>query len=273
MRKIGIYVDASNIGMNGGHGMRYDVLRELACRAGGDPQRLNAYVAFDEERAQQDLGYRSKMSGYHAALRDQGFRLTIKKVRRYRDENGEESRKSNADLDMAVDLLTESNRLDSVLLGTGDGDFVNVVKALQTQGVRVEVVAFNNVSTELRTAADQYINGWMIPDLVPPSQIDNTRREQPRWGEIGSRVRGYCSHFDAQRGFGFFQYFSALPEARIITRDQLKSAWFHVSEMSDIELHRKLPNRNLVLEFELAPAKDDQREPIAKSILEVGHSA
>lgn len=270
MRKIGIYVDASNIGMNGGHGMRYDVLRELACRAGGDPQRLNAYVAYDEERATQDIAYRSKMNGYYSALRDQGFRLSIKKVRRFRDENGDETKKSNADLDMAVDLLTESNRLDSVLIGTGDGDFVNVVKALQTQGVRVEIVAFDNVSAELKAAADQYINGWMIPDLVPATVQDNSRREQPRWGEIGSRVRGYCSHFDTQRGFGFFQYFAELPKVRIVTRDILRSAWFHVSEMSDVELSRKLPNRNLIMEFELAPAREEQKEPIARAIVEVG---
>ncbi len=271
MRKIGIYVDASNIGMNGGHGMRYDVLRTLACRAGGDPQRLNAYVAYDEERASTDVPYRTKMNGYYSALRDQGFRLSIKKVKKFRDENGDETKKSNADLDMAVDLLTESNRLDSVLIGTGDGDFVNVVKALQTQGVRVEIVAFDNVSSELKAAADQYINGWMIPELVPSVVQDSTRRDLPKWGEIGSRVRGYCSHFDATRGFGFMQYFGGLPEVRIITRDLLKSAWFHISEMADQELARKLPNRNLIMEFELAAAREEQKEPIAKGIVEVGH--
>jgi uncharacterized LabA/DUF88 family protein len=266
MRKVGIYVDASNIGMNGGHGMRYDVLRELACRAGGDPQRLNAYVAYDEERAASDPIYRSKMYGYHTALRDQGFRLTIKKVKRYRDENGEESRKSNVDLDMAVDLLTESDRLDSVLIGTGDGDFVNVVKALQTRGVRVEVVAFDNVSAELKTAADQFIPGWMIPDLVPTAG----QSRESTWGAIGARARGYCSHFDALRGFGFLQYYTRLPDTRIITRDLLTSAWFHVSDIADPELPSRLPNRNLFLEFELAPAREEEKEPIAKAIVAVG---
>jgi len=248
--------------------MRYDILRELACRAGGDPQRLNAYVAYDDERANSDPIYRSKMNGYHAALRDQGFRLTIKKVKRFKDENGEETKKSNVDLDMAVDLLTESDRLDSVLIGTGDGDFVNVVKALQTRGVRVEVVAFDNVSAELKASADQYINGWMIPDLVPVT-LQDARREAPHWGEIGSRVRGYCSHFDNQRGFGFLQYFAEMPGMRIITRDILKSAWFHISEVADQELPRKLPNRNIIMEFELVPAREGQKEPVAKAIVEV----
>jgi len=272
MKRAGVYVDASNISMNGGRGMRYDVLRELACRAGGDPQRLNAYMAYDAQRAGSDPDYRNKMQNYHAALRDQGFRITIKEVKRYRDDDGEESKKSNVDLDMAVDLLTESDRLDSVLIGTGDGDFVNVVKALQTKGVRVEVLAFDNVSGELKAAADQYVNGWLVPDLAPlvVKPESGLRDGAPRWGEIGSRVRGYCSFFDGQKGFGFLNYYPALPDTRIITRDLLRSAFVHVSQIDDMELAKKLPSRQIILEFELAPSRNGQKEFEAKSVTKVG---
>lgn len=251
--------------MNGGHGMRYDVLRELACRNGGDPQRLNAYMAYDEERAEKDAPYRSKNLSYHAARRDQGFRLTLKKVKRYRDENGEENRKSNTDLDMAVDLLTKSERLDYVLIGTGDGDFINVVKALQTKGVRVEVFAFDNVNSELKASADQYHNGWLMPELLPIPVQDSTRRDL-RWGDPGSRVRGFCSSYDEQRGFGYLQYYATLPDSRIITRDGLKSAWFHFRELDNSDLQDQIPNRNLILEFELTPPPEGQTLPVAKEI-------
>ena len=30
--RVGVYVDAENLRLNGGYGMRYDVLREFACR-------------------------------------------------------------------------------------------------------------------------------------------------------------------------------------------------------------------------------------------------
>lgn len=49
--RVGVYVDSVNIAMNGGRGMRYDVLREFACRDGGEAMRLNAYVVYDPERA------------------------------------------------------------------------------------------------------------------------------------------------------------------------------------------------------------------------------
>ena len=49
---MGLYVDVANLAMNGGYGMRYDVLREFACRDSAEPMRLNAYVSFDAERAE-----------------------------------------------------------------------------------------------------------------------------------------------------------------------------------------------------------------------------
>ncbi|WP_247392596.1 NYN domain-containing protein [Ralstonia pseudosolanacearum] len=58
----------------------------------------------------------------------------MKNVKHFKDEEGNDVSKSNADLDMAVDALTESERLDTVLLVTGDGDFVQVVRALQSKG-------------------------------------------------------------------------------------------------------------------------------------------
>lgn len=83
MRRVGIYVDCSNIGMNGGHRMRYDVLRKLACRGNGEPQRLNVYVSFDQVRADGDPEYAKKARAYQNVLREQGFRVSVKNVSRY----------------------------------------------------------------------------------------------------------------------------------------------------------------------------------------------
>ncbi|HNS39473.1 MAG TPA: NYN domain-containing protein, partial [Promineifilum sp.] len=55
--RIGVYVDTANMYRNGGFRMRYDVLREFACRDGADPVRLNAYVSFDADRARTDSVY------------------------------------------------------------------------------------------------------------------------------------------------------------------------------------------------------------------------
>ena len=62
-----------------------------------------------------------------------------------------------------------------VVLITGDGDFVQVVRALQNMGCRVELVAFQNVSYDLRCEADLFIPGFLIPGLLPQQpSIDRT---------------------------------------------------------------------------------------------------
>jgi hypothetical protein len=36
--RVGVYVDVENIARNGGRGMRFDVLRDYACRDGAEDQ-------------------------------------------------------------------------------------------------------------------------------------------------------------------------------------------------------------------------------------------
>lgn len=147
---VGVYVDAANISRNGGSRMQYDVLREFACRDYAEALRLNVYLTFDEDRANSNYTYRERMRAYQAALRELGYKVIEKKVRWFEDESGTRYGKANADLDMAVDLLLQSQNLDRVVLVTGDGDFVQVVRALQNKGCRVEVIGFDNVSEDLR---------------------------------------------------------------------------------------------------------------------------
>ena len=60
---------------NGGRGLRYDVLRDFACRDGADALRLNAYLAYDEERARHDPAYRGNATSFHFAMRNVGFKV------------------------------------------------------------------------------------------------------------------------------------------------------------------------------------------------------
>lgn len=253
-RRVGVYVDESNIRLVPGASVQYDALRKFACRGGAEPQRLNVYLAFDESRANQSLEYKSKALRFHAALRDQGFRVTLKKVKRYRDDDGNEVTKANADLDMAVDALTESDRLDTVLLVTGDGDFVQVVRGLQTRGCRVEVLAFDHVSQELRDAADFYINGYLIPGLVIQRDAGRFSTEKPKWGETGSRVRGICHSLKADEGYGFMSYWKAMPTDQIITREGMQPAFFRTSSIPESLSLSQIPSRYVIFEFDLVPS-------------------
>ncbi|MDZ7621967.1 MAG: NYN domain-containing protein [Candidatus Competibacteraceae bacterium] len=204
--KVGVYVDAANISRNGGQRMQYDILREFACRDYAEPLRLNVYLSYDEERAETNTIYRDKARAYQSALRELGYKVIEKRVKWFQDEAGNRFGKANADLDMAVDVLLQSENLDRVLLATGDGDFVQVVRALQNKGCRVETLAFDNVSEELRRESDMYVSGFLVPGLLPTRGDDYTA---PAWGAMGSRVRGYCYHHDDNKSFGFMRFWSS----------------------------------------------------------------
>src|SRR5437773_4471653 len=196
--RAGVYVDVENTTRNGGRGLRFDVLRDFACRDGADALRLNAYLAYDAERARHDPYYRTNAMSFHFAMRSVGFKVIEKPVQWFTNEDGVKVSKANSDLDLAVDMLLQSAKLERVVLVSGDGDFVQVVRALQNIGCRVELLAFENVSYKLRCESDLFVSGYLIPGLLPARTGE--------WGEIGSRVRGTCYHFKADKGFGFFRY-------------------------------------------------------------------
>lgn len=271
-RNVGVYVDVANITMNGGRGMRYDVLRAFAARDGAIPQRLNAYVAFDEARAVEEPEYRRRTIAYYDQLRDYGYKVVQKKIVWYTDEDGTTYPKANVDMSLAVEALLQSAGLDRVILVTGDGDFTQVVTALQNTGARVEVVAFRNVSRALREEADYFMSGYLIPNLLPAGGM---RVSQIPWGEIESRVRGVCYRFNHESGFGFVRFIKTadLSNASLWVTDTrapaspYSSAFIHISKLPPGIAAEDLPSRRIFLEFDLAPSRtSDSDSPEAVNV-------
>jgi len=254
-RKVGVYVDVANIAMNGGYGMQYDVLREFASRNNGICLRLNAYLPYDEDKAKKDVEYKKKSNNFHSVLRDFGYKVIVKTVKWYVDDDNHRFGKANSDLDMAVDSLLQSEKLDYVLMLTGDGDFIQVVRALQNKGCRIDVVGFKNVSNELKKEADSYISGFLIPDLLP---IEETFiNHEIRWGDEGSRVRGICFSYHHDKGYGFMRYIKSFEGGLWITDSRkeespYKTAFIHKSNIVDIVDINILPNRDIIFEFDLS---------------------
>lgn len=82
------------------------------------------------------------------------YRIITKPLKRFADG----SMKANFDIELAIDILTMSDRLDVVVLMSGDGDFRRLVEMVSSRGVRVEVVAFGETaSSELKSVADLYV--------------------------------------------------------------------------------------------------------------------
>jgi uncharacterized LabA/DUF88 family protein len=255
--RVGVYADVANMYRNGGQRMQYDVLREFACRDYAEPLRLNTYVTFDQDRAKRDPTYRDGATNFHSKLRDYGYKVIVKDVRWYRDESGTRYGKADANLDLAVDALLQSENLDRVLLASGDGDFVNVVRALQNRGCRVEIVGLDNTSQDLRGEADLFISGFLIPGMIPISRGVTNR---PDWGEIGSRVRGWCYWYELERGFGYMRFLKAVAPGLWFTDARhpdspYETTFFHESGLPGDVRPATLPNRSLIFEFELAPSE------------------
>ncbi|ELZ91468.1 hypothetical protein C440_14179 [Haloferax mucosum ATCC BAA-1512] len=89
------------------------------------------------------------------ALVDIGFETKIKDIKTF----GDGSKKADWDLGIALDAVSLANHVDTVVLCSGDGDFERLCTHLRHEGVRVEVMAFEeSTATELVDAADAFID-------------------------------------------------------------------------------------------------------------------
>ena len=70
-----------------------------------------------------------------------GYKLFLKPVKLYAQEDGSTKRKANADVDMTFHLMKEESNFDRVIVLSGDGDFLPILKHLQKKGKEVIILA------------------------------------------------------------------------------------------------------------------------------------
>lgn len=244
MLKGGIFLDVENLVRSGGRQMAYSAVSNLVEAQGFVVLRANAYMAIDEERERQDPEYGRRKREVRNRIRKQGYHLVLKPVQRYRNPDGETITKANADLDLAVDALLQAENLDYILLGTGDGDFLRLVRALQSRGKRVDLLAFSNVNHVLRQEVDFHFPGYLIPGILPR---DETRQ-----------FRGYLHATVEEKGYGFITFFAGMRATDI--RDDLFCHVYNCKRddgsgatMDDLVAWR---NHETILEFELGRDKN-----------------
>jgi len=69
------------------------------------------------------------------------------------------TKKGDWDVGLTVDAIKMSPRLDSVVIISGDGDYIPLVEYLQTIGVQVEIVSFaKSTSGKLLEVADDFVD-------------------------------------------------------------------------------------------------------------------
>jgi len=88
------------------------------------------------------------------------------------------AKKADWDVGMAVDAITMAPKLDTVILVTGDGDFIPLVEYLRTHaGCQVEVVSFGrSTSGRLKEATDHFLDLDQDPRRYLINYRGGTRR-------------------------------------------------------------------------------------------------
>lgn len=84
------------------------------------------------------IGRHLKRVRFYKKLDEFGYKLFLKPVKLYDQEDGTTKRKANCDVDMAFHLMREKDIFDRVLVLSGDGDFLPVLKHLREE--RKEVI-------------------------------------------------------------------------------------------------------------------------------------
>lgn len=68
---------------------------------------------------------------FYMKLKKFGYELYLKPVKLYEQEDGTTKRKANCDVEMAFYLMKEKDNFDRVIILSGDGDFLPVLKHLR----------------------------------------------------------------------------------------------------------------------------------------------
>ncbi|HID32277.1 MAG TPA: NYN domain-containing protein [bacterium (Candidatus Stahlbacteria)] len=89
-----------------------------------------------------------------ASLEKIGYEVRLKEIR----VRGDGSAKANWDMGIALDILGILDKVDTVVLVSGDGDFVPLLSYIRDQGKTVDVYSFEaSTAYDLKEIADRYI--------------------------------------------------------------------------------------------------------------------
>ncbi|HPZ06473.1 MAG TPA: NYN domain-containing protein [Candidatus Eremiobacteraeota bacterium] len=138
--RVGVFVDVQNIYYGAKIGyqakLNFETLLNLVTR---DRQLVAAiaYIVQTPEINQEE---------FIKALERVGYEVKSKDLRRRADG----SAKGDWDLGIAMDIISLQDKMDVVVLVSGDGDFIDLIKFLRKSDVEVEVAAFqHNTSRDL----------------------------------------------------------------------------------------------------------------------------
>lgn len=183
-QRVGVFIDTQNLyhsAKNIYHARVNfgNVLKDSV--AGRRLVRARAYAVTTESGEEK---------GFFEALEKIGIEMRLKDLQVFAGG----AKKADWDVGLAVDAITASPKVDTVILLTGDGDFVPLVQYLQRNaGCQVEVVSFGrSTSLKLKEAADDFLD----LDEDPKRYIMNYRAPRGRSSYRGARANAAADEVD-----------------------------------------------------------------------------
>ncbi|HEX3099828.1 MAG TPA: NYN domain-containing protein [Patescibacteria group bacterium] len=148
-QRVGIFVDVQNLYYSARNIYQARVnFNEVLNEALGNRRliRAIAYVVKADMPEEQS---------FFDALEKAGFEVKAKDLQTFAGG----SQKGDWDVGIAMDIIKQMNKLDVVVLASGDGDFAPLLEYLQMTGQLTETVAFGkSTSSKIKELTDHFID-------------------------------------------------------------------------------------------------------------------
>jgi uncharacterized LabA/DUF88 family protein len=168
MKRGCVFIDVANVWSvqkSKGHFVDYNKIQPfLENQFGGKIEKIFYYEAYpkNETRNYNTDGTHKFMTFLKKGL---GFIVRKKPLKQIVTENGI-CEKGNMDVEIAIDALHYKDNYDTAIFFTGDSDFLKLATYLMNNKKEVYIFSSeNNVSMELRTGTDGYLDLLDFPEI------------------------------------------------------------------------------------------------------------
>lgn len=146
-QRVGIFVDVQNMYYSAKNLFNKKVNFGKILKKGAEGRQLVRAIAY-VIKADIDLE-----ANFHEALQKQGYEVKAKDLQVFFGG----AKKGDWDVGIAMDVMRTAEKLDVIVLVSGDGDFKDLLEHAKSLGCRVEVMAFKQTaSSRLIEQADKF---------------------------------------------------------------------------------------------------------------------
>ncbi len=155
-QRVGVFVDVSNMYYSAKnlYGAKVDFSKVL--RQAVSNRKLIRAFAY---AIKADVG---SEKDFFDALSIQGFEVRTKELQVFVDG----AKKGDWDVGLCMDVIRLMDKIDVMVLVSGDGDYIDLLDYSASRGVRTEVISFGrNSSSKLVDRADDFVDMDKAPSL------------------------------------------------------------------------------------------------------------